>query len=70
MTAAGVEQEVVTFGVPVVWDALEVELLLPFGVVVEAVAELSHEVEVLVQTGTETVHGQSVTVKVVLAVIV
>lgn len=31
---------------------------------------LEHEVEVLVQTGTEIVHGQSVTVRVVLAVMV
>lgn len=31
---------------------------------------VEHEVEVLVQTGTEIVHGQSVTVKVVLAVMV
>ena len=39
-------------------------------VLLTGVAELSQEVEVLVQTGTETVHGQSVTVKVVLAVMV
>lgn len=53
--------------------ALQLALLVATGVWLEEVATAGvvlHEVEVLVQTGTETVHGQSVTVKVVLAVIV